>query len=270
MARCPAGASATAVFGLLLQACASPGTPVTQTVRVETPGCALVACELSNDRGHWSLPRTPGTVTLITSHEPLKLSCRADDGVLASAGLASSTASPTGAGAVTGGVVGGAAVGAAVGTAALAYIPVLGVIAVLGGVAAGAAAGQTMEAGRQSIRYPELISLPMNCAVATAMLPAGASLGLGIRGLLPAQAHAAGAGERSAVLVTSVAVGGRAAAAGLRSGDILLAADGQALRDAADLEERVLALAPGAPLALRVWRDRQVLELVLTRAAAAP
>jgi S1-C subfamily serine protease len=179
-------------------------------------------------------------------------------------------ARPTGVGAVTGGVVGGAAVGVAVGTAALAYIPVLGVIAVLGGVAAGAAAGQTMEAGRQSIRYPELISMPMNCTVAPAIPTADSSLGLGIRGLLPAQAQAAGAGERSAVLVMSVAAGGRAAAAGLRSGDILLAADGQALRDAADLEERVLALAPGTPLALRVWRDGQLLELVLRRAAAPP
>lgn len=266
------GRSRTALWAALsvaAQGCASPGTPVTQTVRVETPGCALVACELSNDRGHWSLPRTPGTVTLLTSREPLKLSCRADDGVQGSAGLASSVAPPSGAGAVAGGVVGGAAVGAALGSVALAFIPVLGVIAVVSGVAAGAAAGQTVEAGRQSIRYPELISLPMNCAAPAApMLPAGAALGLGIRGLLPAQALAAGAGERSAVLVTSVAAGGRAGVAGLRSGDILLAADGRDLRDAADLEERVSALAPGTPLALRVWRDGQTLELVLTRAAA--
>jgi len=265
----PTGTALTAALGVALQGCASPGTPVTQTVRVETPGCAQVACELSNDRGHWSLPRTPGTVTLLTSHEPLKLSCRADDGVQGSAGLASSVAPPSGAGAVTGGVVGGAAVGAAVGAAALSFIPILGVIAVAAGVATGAVAGQTVEAGRQSIRYPELISLPMNCAAAAApLLPAGAALGLGIRGLLPAQALAAGAGERSAVLVTSVAAGGRAAAAGLRGGDILLAADGRDLRDAADLEECVQALAPGMPLALRVWRDGQTLELALTRAAS--
>ena len=56
-----------------------------------------------------------------------------------------------------------------------------------------------------------------------------------------------------------------AAAAGLRSGDVLLAADGQNLGDAADLEERVLALAPEAPLALRVWRQGQTIDLVLTR-----
>jgi serine protease Do len=77
-------------------------------------------------------------------------------------------------------------------------------------------------------------------------------------------------GERGAVLVTSVAAGGRAAAAGLRNGDILLAADGQDLGDAADLEERVLVLPTGAPLALRVWRDGQILVLVLTRPPAAP
>jgi hypothetical protein len=36
------------------------------------------------------------------------------------------------------------------------------------------------------------------------------------------------------------------------------------------LEQRVLSLAPGTPLPLHVWRDGQVLEVVLTRAAVAP
>jgi membrane-associated protease RseP (regulator of RpoE activity) len=210
-------------------------------------------------------------VALTTSHAPLKVSCLAEGGAVGSAGAPSSVPSASGAGAVTGGVVGGAAVGAAFGATALAFIPVLGVITVLSGVAAGAATGQAVESRQQSIRYPELISVPMVCPdTAAASLPAGAALGLGIRGLLPVQARDAGVGERGAVLVTSVAAGGRAEAAGLRSGDVILAADGYDLFDAADFEQRVLSLAPGTPLTLRVWRDGQVLDLVLTRAAAAP
>lgn len=260
-----------AASSLLAQGCATPGRPGTQTVRVETPGCAQVTCELSNDQGHWQVPRTPGTVTLTTSHAPLKVNCRAEKGVQGSVGTPSTVTPAAGAGAVAGGVVGGAAVGAAAGATALSFIPVLGVIVVLSGVALGAATGQIVESGQRGIRYPELISVPMNCgATAAPPLPAGAGLGLGVRGLLPVQAREAGVGERGAVLVTSVAAGGRAAAAGLRSGDILLAADGQDLGDAADLEERVLASPTGAPLALRVWRDGQILALVLTRPPAPP
>jgi len=259
-----------AAVGLLVQGCASPGQPVTQTLRVETPGCAQVACELSNDRGSWVLPRTPGTITLTTSNAPLQVSCRAEDGALGGTTSGSSMAPTTGAGAVTGGVVGGAAVGAAVGGAALAFIPPLGIIAVLTGAAAGAATGQAVESNQRSLRYPALISVPMDCApVASAARPAGAVLGLGIRGLQLAAARERGVGERGAVLVTSVAAGGPAAAAGLRSGDIILAADGHELGDAADPEERLLALPPGTPLALRVWRDGQWLAIVLTSALAA-
>jgi hypothetical protein len=198
--------AALVAAGLALQGCASPGRPAMQTVRVETPGCALVSCELSNDQGTWQLPRTPGMVTLTTSHAPLKVSCRAEGGAQGSTGATSSVPSPSGAGAVTGGVVGGAAVGVAVGAAALSFIPVLGVITVLSGVAAGAATGQAVESRQQSIRYPELISVPMYCSdTAAATPPAGAALGLGIRGLPLIEARAAGLGERSAVLVTSAA-----------------------------------------------------------------
>jgi hypothetical protein len=239
--------------GLTLQGCASPGRPVTQTVRVETPSCALVWCEPSNDPGSWQVPRTPDTVTLSTSHATLKVSCLAERG------------------AVAGGLVGGAAVGAAVGAAALTFIAVLGVIVVPSGVAAGAATGQAVESNRPSIRSPELTSVPMSCPTATAaMQPAAAALGIVIRGPQPGETRDVGAGERGTVPVTSVAAGSHAASAGLHGGDILLSAGGLALRDAADLQEGVLTLAPGAPLAPRVWCDGQVLELALTRPAAAP
>jgi hypothetical protein len=269
--RCARALWVAAAASLLAGGCASPGKPVTQTVQVETPGCAQATCELSNDRGSWQVPRTPGSVSVTTSTAPLRVSCRADEGARGSAGTPSTVAPATGAGAVAGGVAGGVAVGAAVGATALSFIPVLGVIAVLGGAAVGAATGQMAESHQQALRYPAVISIPMNCAqqAGPALAPA-LGLGLGIRGMPPAEARAAGLGERSAVLVTRVAPGGPAAAAGLQPGDILLDADGQDLGDAAQLEERVLALAPGASLLLRLRRGDMTLERVLTRPPAAP
>jgi hypothetical protein len=260
-----------AALSLVLQGCASPGVSVTQTLRVETPGCERASCELVNDRGKWLLEQTPGEVALTTSSAPLQVSCRAGEGPRWDTGVSSGVSPTTGAGAVAGGVAGGAAVGAAVGTMALSYIPALGAIAVISGVAAGAATGQAAEASRRAIRYPDVITVSMSCpAAAVPPRPGSVTLGLGVRGLPPAQTLAAGAGERGAVLVTGVADGGPAAKAGLRVGDILLAADGHDLHDAADLEELVRALAPGRALTLSVWRAGQLLSLALTLPAAVP
>ncbi len=254
----------------LLQACASPGQSVMQSIRIETPGCAEVACELTNDRGRWLLPRSPGSVTLASSNTPLEVHCSASSGTSMRSDATASLAPTTGAGAVAGGMVGGAAVGAAAGATALAFIPPLGVIAVLSGVAVGAVTGQAVESSQRAMRYPELISVPMHCAAAAPTRPAGAALGLGIRGLLPAAAREAGIGERGAVLVTSVSPGGAADAAGLREGDIVLALDGHALADAADLQERVSAAPPGSVLGFRIWRHGQGMTLNLVRSALAP
>jgi hypothetical protein len=261
--------AALAALSLAIQGCASPGLPALQSVRVETPGCPAVACELSNDRGSWQLQATPGAVAVTTSNAPLQVSCRAAGGAVGAFGAPSSTPATTGAGGVVGGAAGGAAVGATFGAAALAFIPVLGAIILVSGVAAGAATGQAVESRGRALAYPESISIPMVCPVKTATAPR-VPIGLEFRGLSNAQAREAGLGERSAVLVTDVAAGGRAAEAGLRSGDVILSAAGQDLSDAAELEERLLALAPGTPLELRVWRDGQVLQLVLAPAPAAP
>jgi len=266
--------SSTLLASLLCAApsgCASPEPPPTQTIQVQTPGCDAASCELSNDRGRWPLARTPGSVTVTVSQQPLRASCRADDVIVGAATASSLRSATSGAGAVTGGVVGGAATGAALGATALAFIPPLGVIAVLTGVGVGAVAGEVVESRNRPLRYPELVSISMNCSTAdAASTPAGLKgprLGLGIRGMTLAQAQAAGVTGRTAVQVISVADDSRAAAAGLRDGDVVLALNGQDVSDAADLEERVLALPGEAPLSLRVWRDRRLVDLVVMRAA---
>jgi hypothetical protein len=265
---------AALVASLVAQGCASPGLATQQTLRVETPGCAPVACELSNDRGRWTVPSTPGSVLVTTSNATLNVSCRAGDGAEFSFGAPSSQSQETGTGALVGGVVGGVGIGTAIGATALMFIPVLGVLVVLTGAAVGVAAGATAESAQRTIRYPELLTIPMACmsagSVSSTGPGVGTGLGLGVQGLPLAQAREAGLGERGGVLVTSVLDGSPAAKAGLRSGDIILSAAGRPLRDTGDMEAHTIVLAPGGSLTLSVWRDGQTLELVLARPRPTP
>lgn len=262
--------SACVLLCLMVQGCASPGQAVTQTIRIEAPGCARLSCELSNDHGRWQLARTPGEVTLTTSHEPLKVSCRPDNGAPFSFAAPSSLPPMSSKGSAVGGAIGGVGIGTAFGTTALTFIPAFGVIVLLSGAAVGATAGSALESSQRALHYPDLITIPMACpATGEAGPQVGLRLGLGISGLSPAQAREAGLGERDGVLVTSVVDGSPAAAAGLRSGDIILSAAGQSLGDTGDMAD-VVALAPGVRLTLKVWRDGRTLELVLTRPTGTP
>lgn len=265
---------AALVTSLVAHGCASPGLATEQTLRVETPGCAPVVCELSNDRGRWMVPSTPGSVVVTTSNATLNVNCRAGDGTVFSFGAPSSQSQETGTGALVGGVVGGVGVGTAIGATALMFIPVLGVLVVLTGAAVGVAAGATAESAQRTIRYPELLTIPMACmsagSIGTAAPGVGAGLGLGIRGLPPAQAREAGLGDRGGVLVTSVLDGSAAARAGLQSGDIILSAAGRPLSDTSDMETQAIVLAPGGSLTLSVWRAGRTLALVLVRPQATP
>ncbi|WP_144289887.1 PDZ domain-containing protein [Ideonella sp. A 288] len=221
--------------------------------------------------GHWTLPSTPGTVSLTTSHAPLQVTCQAAPGASGRTGAPATVAPPGAAGAVAGGVAGGAAIGAAVGATALSFIPPLGVIVVLSGVAVGAATGHSVAADLQSIRYPEVIRVGLDCRPpGPAVAPPGPRVGLDVRSLTPDEARAAGLGDRRGVRVLAVVADGHAAAADLQTGDILLSADGVDLADAADLAERVLVLPPGSALVLKVWRHGQALERRLTKPGGMP
>jgi hypothetical protein len=261
---------AGAVLCLYLVGCASPGSSITQTVRVETPGCATARCELQNDRGRWLLASTPGVVTLTTSDAPLQVSCRAADGAAHTVGATGSSRALTGGGAVVGGLSGGAAVGVTLGATALAFIPVLGIIAVATGAAAGALTGQAVESHARALSYADPITVPMRCPAADAGSGPGAlPYGIQVRGLTPTESASAGPGEQGAVLVTSVTLNGRADIAGLRRGDLILSANGRDLNGAALFEEDVRAAA-GAPIPLKIRRDGQMQTLVLAPGSAAP
>jgi hypothetical protein len=261
-----------AITALGLAACASPDTPVMQTIHVETPGCAQASCVLSNDRGSWRLARSPGAVTVVVSGQPLKAVCTAEGGVESSGGAPATLAQPGHTGAAVGLTVGTAA-GIGLGAAALALIPPLGILMVMTGASLGAAGGSVADANQRQFSYPAQVRIAMACGgaqdTAVAPSPSARSVGVGFRGLSVAEASAAGIGERSAVLVTQVGSDGAAATAGLRSGDIVLAAGGQTINDASDLEQLVLAMAPGRSLSVQVWREGRPIELTLTLPQAA-
>ena len=177
-----------------------------------------------------------------------------------------------GAGALGGGALGGTAVGVALGSTVFAVIPALGVMAVLAGVAVGAGAGELAERSQTSLRYADVIQIPMQC-------PGGVGLeapvlerpryGVTLRVMSPDEVLAVGLGSRTGALVTGVAAGGQADRAGLLSGDVIIAVGGKELTDLDDLERRLRALSPGNELALTVWRDGRSAQLTLTPAPEA-
>ena len=248
-----------------LMACASPGKSMTQTVRIETPACMRASCTLSNDQGAWRVDATPGDASVMASCAPLRVVCKSSEGPENSAGASSSLSAMDGVGALAGGAAGGAAVGVVFGSVALAFIPVLGIALVASGVALGAAGGSALESGQQTLAYPPVISVAMSCMDRTdaAAMPQAGRVGVGFRGLSLAEVQAQGSGEHGAVVVTDVGAGSVAGVAGLRSGDLVLAANGHEIIDAAQLEQLALTLAAGSSLRLRLWRDGHFVEISL-------
>ncbi len=255
--RCVAWLVALACAG-----CAGAGSSVTQALRVETPGCEGASCELRNDRGHWSIARTPGVVEVLTSTAELEIVCRAPDGALRSGSHAGSSAHPVSPGAAVAGAAAGAGVGAAAAAPVLAtpYAP-FAVLFLAYGAVAGAGAGSSAEASGRPLRYPDRVSVPLNCGAPAAALPQ--PLGVTVRGASVAEAQAVGAPDRRGALVVSVDDGGRAQAAGLRPGDLIVNAAGRDIDSPAQLEALLRAIPAGAGFALRIRRAGAGLELAV-------
>jgi len=58
-------------------ACAGAEAGATQSIRIETPGVDDARCEVRNDKGLWIVERTPGTVAVSVSSQPLEVRCEA-------------------------------------------------------------------------------------------------------------------------------------------------------------------------------------------------
>lgn len=185
---------ALAAVVLGLQGCASIVSGNSQSISVDSPGCAGARCELSNDKGKYFVTSTPGTVTVNRSYNNLHVTCSRDGVTGEPLGVASTTKAMAFGNIIFGGVIG------------------VGV-----DVATGAA-----------YDYPQLISVPMRCGPAGAL--AGApQVRLGIE---VSKVDAVSDGPPSVgVKVLWVERGSFAEQWGIKVGDVLLRVNGNVIRD---------------------------------------
>lgn len=89
-------------------------------------------------------------------------------------------------------------------------------------------------------------------------------LGARVQDLSPTLAQARGLDLPDGALVTSVVPDSAAAHAGLKAGDVVTHANGEALVRSGDLSSRISRAAPGDVLLFKIWRDRRMLEFPAT------
>lgn len=80
-------------------------------------------------------------------------------------------------------------------------------------------------------------------------------LGVGIQDVSRDIADSVGLKTPKGALVTEPSDGGPAAKAGINSGDIITAVDGQPINNALDLSRTIAGKAPGTAVELNIWRD---------------
>lgn len=247
----------------------------TLSIWVSTPDCDSARCEVSNDKGRWTVESTPGMVTVAVSTRPLEVSCT----MLGSGSPLGTTRVPSskgesGASATIAGGVAGAALGIAM-IAAAAAVPwaLPGAIQLLiPAIAAGAGVGGMVDEASRPVGYPASISVPLVChsqATLESQL-AAAPIGMAVRGLTKDESAAAGLAGPMGAIVTRTAPGSRAERSGLRRGDVIVGCNDAELAGAAVLEMMVHSAPPGQPLRFRVWREWQWVEIVLPAATERP
>lgn len=102
-------AFAAMLGALAVTGCASITAGTTQSVAVNTPSKDGAECKLSNEKGSWTIPKTPGSTTVTKAYGDLTVACEHGDGSKGAASVTSSTA-----GAAFGNIIAGGIIGAAV------------------------------------------------------------------------------------------------------------------------------------------------------------
>ncbi len=86
-------------------------------------------------------------------------------------------------------------------------------------------------------------------------------LGVAVQAVTPEIARAVGLSRVRGAMVSDVYPGNPAAAAGIRSGDIIMEVNGKNIGDPHDLTRAIGSLKPGSKVAVRIWRDERNLDL---------
>jgi Do/DeqQ family serine protease len=89
-------------------------------------------------------------------------------------------------------------------------------------------------------------------------------LGVEIQDVTPAIADYFGLSRLEGVLIRNVVSGGPAARSGLRSGDIVLAWNGNKIESTEDLLQKIQEAGPGKKVQLTIWRDRRSQQISVT------
>ena len=89
-------------------------------------------------------------------------------------------------------------------------------------------------------------------------------LGVSIQDVTKDIASSVGLANARGAIVREPAADGPAGAAGVKSGDIITAVDGDQIDDALDLSRTIAGKAPGAPVELTIWRDGAETKLSVT------
>ncbi|MBI4754023.1 MAG: PDZ domain-containing protein [Betaproteobacteria bacterium] len=214
---------------LHLGGCASIVGGHNQPLSVTTPGCQGAACELTNDKGKWYVPATPGTVSIRRSYSDLLVACTREGAPPASASVKSTTKPLAFGNIIFGGIIGA---GVDIGTGA-------------------------------AYDYPSEVTVPMGCqptANATAGIPQPQPrnrLECVVKDMNPDLAESAGLEASAGVLVTAVAPEGAAARSGIKAGDVLLEVNDTPIMGTAALREALATHDTTRPARLRLWRNRQ-------------
>src|SRR3954464_1814904 len=89
-------------------------------------------------------------------------------------------------------------------------------------------------------------------------------LGVQIQPVTPDIAAGVGLNKTEGAIVSRVEEGSPATRAGLKAGDVVLAVDGKAVRDARDLSRQIAFMGPGTTATVQVWRDGASRDLSVT------
>ncbi len=112
-----------------------------------------------------------------------------------------------------------------------------------------------------SFAIPINVALKVKDQIVATGKASHARLGVTIQDLNQALADSFGLKRPDGALIANVAPNSAAAAAGLKSGDVVTAVDGQPVRRSGELSSLIGLAAPGEQVKLEVWRDREVREI---------